>query len=150
MEFSPLRQLAMRLACIHVDDRAWVLAQLSPAEREPIDELLQEIAELGLAQDPAVLAAIHAEPMTRFTSESVMPDDVALHAQVERAGHPYWGALLLQMHGQPQRRKVMDALPQGALVRRWDHALSGQMVPPALVAALVRHVSAVEATDVES
>lgn len=137
----PLRQLAIRLACIHADDRAWILAQLDSAERQHIDELLQEIAELGLDKDPAVLAALRAEPMTRFAAESVMPDDVVLHAQVARAGHPYWGALLLQMYGSVQRRKVMDAMTNGALIRRWDHALADQTIPPALVAALARHVA---------
>jgi len=150
MDLLPLRQLAMRLACIHADDRAWILAQLDPSEHQQIDALLVEISELGLDKDPAVLAALSVQPTTRFATDSAMPDDVVLHSQVSTLGHPYWGALLLQIYSAPQRRKVMDALPQGALVRRWDHVLSEQMVPPALVSALVRRVADAEASHVES
>ena len=150
MDILPLRRLAIRLACIHADDRAWILAKLDPLERQQIEMLLVEIADLGLDKDPAVLASMTVEPTTRFATDSAMPDDVVLHTQVSQLGNPYWGALLLQLYGAPQRRKVMDALPQGALIRRWDHVLSEQTVPPALVAALARHVAAAEVSHVES
>lgn len=148
MEFSPLHQFAIRLACIHASDRAWLLAQLDTVERAQVDALLQEIDELGLARDPAVVAAVLSDPTGRFDSESVMPTDVAVHAQVRGAGHPFWGALLLQMHSPAQRRTVMSSLPQGDLLRRWDHVFADQSVPPALVAALSEHIAgAQEATD---
>ncbi|MEK6788410.1 MAG: hypothetical protein AABY68_05620 [Pseudomonadota bacterium] len=149
MDTLPLRQLAIRLACIHADDRAWILAQLGRLEREQMDELLMEIADLGLNKNPAVLAALYAEPMPRFAMASVMPEDIALHPQISQLQHPYWRALLLQMHDPSQRRKAMDVLPQGALIRRWDHAWSEQAVPPALLTALARHVAVAEVSHVE-
>lgn len=150
MDLLPLRQLAIRLACIHAEDRAWVLAQLDSLERQQIDVLLLEISDLGLDKDPAVLAAMHEESTARFAMSSVVQDDVVLHTQVSQLDHPYWGALLLQMYGASPRRKVMDSLPQGALVRRWDHALSEQTVPPALVAALAQYLANEELSHVES
>lgn len=150
MNRLPLRRLAIRLACLHADDRVWILTQLDPLERQQIDLLLMEISDLGLDKDPTVLAAMNEVPSARFAMDSAMPSDVVLHAQVSQLGHPYWGALLLQMYSSAQRRKIMDSLPQGALVRRWDHTLSAQTIPTALVAALAQHVKAKETSHVEA
>lgn len=120
MDILPLRQLAIRLASIHADDRAWVLAQLDPLEHERMDGLLMEIADLGLDKDSAVLAAMNSELVTRFAMDSVMPDDIALSTQISPLQHPYW------------------------------RALSEQTVPPALITALASHVAVIGDSHVES
>lgn len=138
VEFSPLRQLAIRLACIHAEDRAWVLAQLADDERETVDALLQEIDDLGLARDPAVLAAILSAPVQPAfaATASILPDDVSLHDLAARAPHPFWAAVLLQGREPGQRAKVMTGLPDAGHARRWDQALADIEVPPALAQAL--------------
>jgi hypothetical protein len=46
-----LKALVLKLACIHPEDREWILQQLSPAEKSAVQPLLKEIQELGLAVD---------------------------------------------------------------------------------------------------
>jgi hypothetical protein len=134
MEVSMLRKLAVRLACIHADDREWILAQLDADERQRIDELLQEINLLGLAADPSVVNAVMAELPERSAGQS--STGTALLATVSNAGHPFWCGVLLQLQERTERRKLIDALPNAASVRRWDNAFAKQPVPPALVQSL--------------
>ena len=42
------RQLALKLACLHQQDRQWILDNLSDEEKAKIIPLLKEIDELGL------------------------------------------------------------------------------------------------------
>ncbi|MDP1539189.1 MAG: hypothetical protein Q8K94_00185 [Moraxellaceae bacterium] len=152
MESASLRQLAIRLACIHVDDRVWVLEQLSDEQRQTIDGLLQEINELGLAKDPTVIAAILGQPnQAEFANlASILPTDVALHDLVAKAEHPCWAALLLQGHSVQQRNLVMSALPAIDQIRHWDQQFADIAVPPALVMALRDHLMPnVEASHVQ-
>ena len=79
MNSLSLRQLAIRLACSHPDDRAWIRAQLEPLACPQIDALLMEIADLGLDKDPAVLMSMLIVPGQTATSTSLQ--------------HPYWRAL---------------------------------------------------------
>lgn len=134
MEISLLRKLAIRLACIHAEDREWILAQLDADERQRIDDLLQEINLLGLAADPSVVSAVMAEPLDPSSSPAVT--GTSLVSSVSRAEHPFWCGLILQLQEQAQRRKLIDALPNAAAVRRWDNAFAKQPVPPALVQSL--------------
>lgn len=134
METSLLRKMAIRLACIHAEDREWILAQLDASERQRIDDLLQEINLLGLAADPSVVSAVMAELLER---PSILPAlGVSLAASVSRAEHPFWCGLLLQLQEQTERRQLIDTLPNAAVVRRWDNAFAKQPVPPALVQSL--------------
>lgn len=134
MEISLLRKLAIRLACIHAEDREWILAQLDIGERQRIDDLLQEINLLGLAADPSVVSAVMAEPLERLAIPAT--PGTSLVASVNRAEHPFWRGLLLQLQEQTQRRQLIDTLPNAAAVRRWDNAFAKQPVPPALVQSL--------------
>lgn len=134
MEISLLRKLAIRLACIHPEDREWILAQLEIGERQRIDDLLQEINLLGLAADPSVVSAVMTELLERPSSPAT--PGTSLVASVNRAEHPFWRGLLLQLQEQTQRRQLIDALPNAAAVRRWDNAFAKQPVPPALVQSL--------------
>ncbi len=56
-----LKALALKLACIHPEDRDWILRQLSSAEKVAIQPLLNEIHELGLAADAGIVNAALAE-----------------------------------------------------------------------------------------
>ncbi|WP_339527234.1 hypothetical protein [Pseudomonas sp. EA_35y_Pfl2_R111] len=134
MGISLLRKLAIRLACIHAEDREWILAQLDASERQRIDDLLQEINLLGLAADPSVVSAVMAELLERPLIPAT--PGTSLAASVSRAEHPFWCGLLLQLQEQAQRRQLIDALPSAAAVRRWDNAFAKQPVPPALVQSL--------------
>lgn len=136
MEFSLLRKLAIRLACIHVEDREWILAQLGSAERQRIDDLLQEINLLGLAADPSVVSAVMAERLEQAPSQSASAQGAAIVARLGAAEHPFWAGLILQLQDQAERRKLIDSLPNAAVVRRWDNAFAKQPVPPALVQSL--------------
>lgn len=133
MNPSPLRKLAIRVACVHAEDRAWILAQLNDDDALRLNELLQEIETLGLASDPSVVNAV----MTEIASQGVtrpVPDG-ANHARatvLARAEHPLWAALALQLQDRDTRNKLLEALPESAAVRRWDTAFAAQTVPPAL------------------
>lgn len=146
MEFSPLRRNAIRLACAHVEDREWVLTRLEPAERQRIEALLEEINLLGLAVDPAAVAAVMAE-FPHSPANSALPENASVHSHVSGAEHPFWAGLVLQLQGQAQRRQVLAALPNSVRVRRWDDAFAKQSVPPALVQCLKDYLVRLEVSD---
>jgi hypothetical protein len=147
MEFSPLRRTAIRLACTHAEDREWILVRLEPVERQRIEALLEEINLLGLAVDPAVVAAVMAELAPDLSANQVLPENALVHAYVSGAEHPFWAGLVLQLHAQTQRRQVLDALPNGARVRRWDNTFAKQPVPPALAQCLKDYLVRLEVSD---
>ncbi|MDZ4298828.1 MAG: hypothetical protein U0998_00515 [Moraxellaceae bacterium] len=142
MESSRLRQLAIRLACIHADDRAWVLEQFSDEQRETLDGLLDEINELGLAKNPSVVTAIldSALHSSLAGSVSILPDDVSLHDLVAKAPHPFWAALLLQGRSVEQRNKVLTGLPEIERIHQWDQRLADIEVPPAMMMAVTENI----------
>ncbi|MFJ4374657.1 hypothetical protein ACIP1T_18890 [Pseudomonas japonica] len=138
---SPLRKLAIRLACIHAEDRDWILGQLAADEARQVNELLQEIETLGLASDPSVVNAVMAELTSQGAARPVQPPMVDEGvAALGRAGHPAWAALALQLREKDQRRKLIDGLPNAATVRRWDSLFGAGTVPPALAQCLSRHL----------
>jgi len=136
MEFSPLRKAAIRLACTHTEDREWILAQLEPGERRQLDELLEEIHLLGLANDPGVVAAVMGELTAASSSVGLSANGARLQDLVPKAQHPFWAALVLQLETPALRREVLGAVANSAGIRRWDSAFSKQTLPPALVGSL--------------
>lgn len=52
------RKLALKIACISAEDRKWVLERLSSEEIEALTPLLNEIEELGLNRDPAIVKEV--------------------------------------------------------------------------------------------
>jgi len=142
---SPLRKLAIRLACIHAEDREWILAQLGGDEARRVNELLQEIETLGLASDPSVVNAVMAEASSQGAARPLLDSEhQARLAPLARAEHPLWAALALQLQDKEQRRKLIEALPNPAAVRRWDTAFATQAVPPALARCISLHLQAAE------
>src|SRR5690349_17282497 len=99
MNPSPLRKLAIRLACIHAEDRDWILAQLGGDEARRVKELLQEIETFGLASDPSVVNAVMSEVAGQSAVRPVLDsDNQAWLALLTQAEHPLWAALALQLH----------------------------------------------------
>lgn len=138
---SPLRKLAIRLACIHAEDRDWILAQLGSDEARRVNELLQEIETLGLASDPSVVKAVMAEVSSQGVTRP-LPDSEqqARLAILARAEHPLWAALALQLQDKDTRRKLIEALPDSAAVRRWDKVFATEPVPAALARCISLHL----------
>ncbi|MBX8532906.1 hypothetical protein K5D32_24875 [Pseudomonas cichorii] len=132
MEFSALRKAAIRLACSHAEDRDWILARLKPDERRKVEELLDEINDLGLTSDPNIVAAM----MSELPAPLVTPNNVRLKTQLSKATHPFWAALVLQMETPAARREVLGILANTADIRRWDSKFTKQVMPPALMASL--------------
>ncbi|NWB95793.1 hypothetical protein HX882_07835 [Pseudomonas gingeri] len=147
MEFSPLRKIAIRLACVHAEDRDWVLARLEPGERREVDALLEEISQLGLADDPTVLAAMLGELASPPVAEPVTADSARLKAVLANARHPFWAGLVLQLETPALRREVLGGLANSAGVRRWDTAFAKQPLPPALVNCLKNYLEPEELGD---
>lgn len=135
MEFSALRKAAVRLACLHVEDRQWILAHLAVDERRKIEALLGEINELGLASEPSVIAGLIDELARQPQVETSAPGNAA-HARLLKAEHPFWAGLVLQLQTPAQRREVLGTLANSASIRRWDTAFAKHALPPALIGSL--------------
>ncbi|MBK3509538.1 hypothetical protein ACLBW8_04855 [Pseudomonas sp. M5A4_2d] len=146
MHISPLRKAAVRLACLHADDRQWILANLAADERRKIDALLGEIHELGLASEPSVLAGLinelAAQPQAQASAHSQ-----GVHARLLQADHPFWAGLALQLETPAQRRDALSTLANSASIRRWDAAFAKYTLPPALVTSLRGYLERSGGTD---
>ncbi|CAN7618737.1 hypothetical protein LJR232_004492 [Aquipseudomonas alcaligenes] len=146
MKFSPLRKLAIRLACSHAEDREWVLRQLDLDERRQIESLLEEINLLGLAADASVVEALMSEE-SRPQAEPSRPEHAELLVLIARAEHAFWGGLCLQLLPAGERKGAIDALPNGARLQSWEASFSRRPVPPALVASLGQYLQGTEVAD---
>lgn len=120
-----LRKLAIRLACIHHEDRNWILQQLAPSERQQLEELLQEISLLGLAADPSIVDAVMREaaqsPAQATTPVGPLPTDAP----------PFWLALALQAVTPEARHPYLDGAKPGLL--KWHKQFADEVLPPALL-----------------
>lgn len=130
---TSLRQAALLLHAMPVSDRAWLLAELSESQQEVLDNLLQELHELGIPtdrrlidlavktpDDPTDHLRTPFPPFTRL--DEVDETDLAALAQVLRHEPPgliarllqvrrwTWQTRLLAQLGTVQRRQVEDAL----------------------------------------
>jgi hypothetical protein len=61
LESAPLRRAALTVHALPQGDRAWMLASLSPADRESLSGLLAELDELGIPPDPSLLGGVPAD-----------------------------------------------------------------------------------------
>lgn len=134
---SPLRPLAIRLACIHAEDRNWIMQQLDDAQRRQMALLLEEIAELGLARDPSVLSLVMAQ------QDKLLPateNNLAL-GSLSAAPPLCWQAMLLQMQPESQRMaSIADQPAQAKELNYWNDLLSSYSMPPALITCLQEHL----------
>ncbi|AKJ96668.1 MULTISPECIES: hypothetical protein [Pseudomonas] len=145
MEFSALRKAAIRLACSHAEDRDWILARLETDERRQVEVLLEEINLLGLANDPAIVAALMDEMAATPSAARTMPDHSRLKACLSRATHPFWSALVLQLETPAVRREVLGSQANSADIRRWDGKFARQVLPVELMKSLKARMDAQEA-----
>jgi hypothetical protein len=87
------RQAALLLHTVSAPDRAWLLAQLSAVERESLEPLLSELAELGIPADRTLLQELALSsgaaqlPASPPTSHGLAAADARVVAQV-LAGEP--------------------------------------------------------------
>lgn len=130
---TSLRKLAIRLACAHPEDREWLLRQLTPAERQQMEELLQEISLLGLAADPAIVEAVMAEPAGLPAGEQSGP--------LNEAADAFWLGLGLQTLPVEARGQYLDVRHGGKpSLLKWHKKFSEAVLPPALLLSLKTHL----------
>ncbi|MEO4049389.1 hypothetical protein AAFN46_20200 [Pseudomonas sp. CAU 1711] len=131
---TSLRKLAIRLACVHHEDRDWILRQLAPSERQRLEELLQEINLLGLAADPAIVEAVMSEasqdPAQAVLATGALPGDAP----------PFWLALALQASPPEARRSYLDGAKPGLL--KWHKQFADEVLPTALLQHLKAQLEA--------
>lgn len=144
MRISPLRQAAIRLACVHAEDRQWILGQLRPEQREQLEVLLEEIADLGLANDPAVVNALLWKIQSQSEDHEAPALEAPENAWIDKAEDPFWAALALQLLPADQRHSRLQAQPNGSLLGRWNSTLDNTQVPPTLASALRQHLQQAE------
>ncbi|HLD68738.1 MAG TPA: hypothetical protein VJA19_22195 [Pseudomonas sp.] len=128
---TSLRKLAIRLACAHPEDRQWLLGQLTAAERQQMDELLQEISLLGLAADPAIVEAVMHE-----AEQAGLPADEQT-GPLNEAADPFWLGLGLQTLTAEARRQYLDVRHGGKpSLLKWHKTFADEVLPPALLLSL--------------
>lgn len=126
-----LRKAAIRLACMHPDDRGWVLSQLSSSERKRVTALINEAAALGLAADATVVDAVLSESSGVLSAnDTINASDVS--DRVARLEDPFWAALILERHGEKVRDEMLPRI-ESAAIRRWSERLHSQSLPVALI-----------------
>jgi len=152
---SAMRRAALLVHAMRAGDRAWVLAQLEPGERDPLAAMLAELRALGIPAESELLkqAAADAAPeidAARGTDaaraaqaasrEPLAPDasapeamlrraDPALVARVLRTEPSALAAAVLALGAWPWRETVLAQL--GAMKRTEIHELLARDTPPA-------------------
>ncbi|MCD6069501.1 MAG: hypothetical protein K0S42_17 [Microvirga sp.] len=91
---SPLRRLALRLACMDDESRAWIFSQLTSEERRRVDALMAELDALGLLHDESVLRAVLGEPDAPIDGKDDRSCVTAVLPTVLKS--PAWAGLLNQ------------------------------------------------------
>jgi hypothetical protein len=132
------RRAALAMHALRESDRAWILRQLPPAQREPLERLLAELKALAIPASPALvqemLAAAPAAVKLPAGAAAAPPDasasqldalarleaaQVARLVQAEPAGliaqllnvqHWPWQDALLEQLGVVKRRRVEEVL----------------------------------------
>lgn len=125
-----LRKAAIRLACVHPDDRSWVLSQLSSDERQRLTALIDEAAALGLATDAAVVDAVLSESSMLSGDDDLNGSVVS--ERIARLGDAFWVALVLQRHGVKVRDELLTQIDSAA-IRSWSERLDTESLPVALI-----------------
>lgn len=138
---TALRKLALRLACGHPADREWLLGQLTPAERQQMEALLEDISQLGLTADPAITLAV---------MQDAEPDDLPEADQIALlnvTADPFWLGLGLQTLTAKARVPYLDVrYGDKSSLLRWHNTFTSEALPPALLRHLKTHLEARDST----
>ena len=84
-----LKAVALKIACIHPNDRKWILNQLSETEQEQLRPLLEEIEQLGLNRDPSTIMKALQVNGTQPTSQQ--QEDLQKYEEFDM----FWQRILL-------------------------------------------------------
>lgn len=132
---SNLRRAALTVHALPPMERDWLLAQLGDAYRASLQDLLAELASLGIPQDPqlvrqalAVVAPVNASSGNSFDAQALCQ---ALAAEPSTRLRNLWVAAL----GAAEREAVLalwasplEATPQAASSLPWTAALQGAVL----------------------
>lgn len=69
------RRAALCLHAMTPSDREWLMAELAPGHRQPLQELLGELRTLGVQPDPMLLEAANV----RLSAAAAVPQDTRTH-----------------------------------------------------------------------
>lgn len=84
-----LKAVALKIACIHPNDRTWILNQLSETEQEQLRPLLEEIEQLRLNRDPSIVMRALKATETQPTPQEM--DDIQRYESLDI----FWQRILL-------------------------------------------------------
>jgi len=122
------RKAALLLHSVPAEDRDWLLSQLAPAQRQVVQALLGELAQLGIPAEPQLLDEVvgRVEPAAaeaqaseiaclqqadpRALAEWLRREPAGLVARVLRLHDWPWAHDVLQQMGEVRRRDVQAAL----------------------------------------
>jgi hypothetical protein len=149
---SGLRQAALVLHGLADADRAWMLGQLPPEQAGPVGELLAELRELGIPNDPGLAAqALARDPVhavrTRAPSAANDPFTLMRTASLEQVQRALEGesqgfvAVLLVAGDWPWYRDYLAA-QEPARMRALVDLVRGQPGGPRLRTQVVAAVAA--------
>ena len=65
-----LRGLALRIALLTTEDRHWLLDELSSADRTRVTQLIDEAIEMGLTQNPSILASFSSAKIAEHSENT--------------------------------------------------------------------------------
>jgi hypothetical protein len=138
------RRAALLLHSVPAEDRDWLLSQLEPVQRQVVQQLLDELAELGIPAEPQLLdevvgriGPVAVDPQASEIARLQQADLAALAdwlgrepaglvARVLRLHDWHWAPGLLQQMGELRRREVqamLAAAPRAPLRTRGDAQL---------------------------
>jgi len=135
------RRAALLVHAMPAGDRDWLLGSLAPHHRVELELLLDELRELGIPPDEAVLheiLAAQAQAPARPAGaverlEKLAPQQVAALAQLLQREPPQLAATLLGLHSWPWAQAVSAAMAPAVVTPRQTRA-------PALQQALCESV----------
>lgn len=107
-----LRKLALRLAFLSIEDRDWLLSQLSNADKIRITSLIDEANEMGLTKDPLILSHLSQPKINPIENKTRMLKD-------ELAELPLFWQHLVQVHQSTTSNK---SLPESLMLSVIGHA----------------------------
>lgn len=107
-----LRKLALRMAFLSVEDRDWLLSQLSLSDRQRISALISEANEMGLTKDPIVLSNLSQQKIKKEESQGrILKEELSVL--------PLFWQHLIESH---QTDATMKSLPESLMLSVILHA----------------------------
>lgn len=152
MNAAPLAAASPRRAALLVHamppaDREWLLGSLAPHHRVELELLLDELRELGIPRDEAMLREIVAAPPQARPATAVERMETITPAQVARLAHllrqepPQLAATLLALRAWPWKDTVARAL---APLVKPARPLRAPALQHALCESVLRRLAAAE------